>query len=593
VHLHGCRSHKRRSVAKRSSLNDLAQASTAVIRKKSLDFIYVNMHYNACPRFAEFADGGKILVVSGDDSMKLPNYLSNKWVEGAGSGEPLVDPVTGDELARISSQGLDLNAALEFARSQGGPALRQLSYAQRADLLARIGEVLSANRDEYFRVSLLNLGATKADASFDVDGAIYTVKYYAKIGRALAEGKMLKEGAVLPLSKTGVFVGQHFLVPTKGVAVFINAFNFPAWGFCEKAAPALLSGVPVLVKPASPTAWLAHKIVEDVVRANILPPGTVSLICGSARDLLDHVCEEDIVSFTGSAETAARVRSHANVLRRSARVNIEADSINSAILGPDCAPGSDLFGLLVKEIVKEMTLKAGQKCTTIRRIFAPRHQLKALADAVSAQLSSMKVGNARNSEVSIGPVVNKAQQAACLAGLKTLTAECAVAFGGNEKFPLIDADPQKSSFVQPTLLACENGLGAKNVHNVEVFGPVATLVAYDDVEDLISMTRRGRGSLVASVFSNDSNFLQQVILGIGDLHGRIVAVDSSVGPQHTGHGNVVPSCLHGGPGRAGGGEELAGLRALHLYHRRFVVQGPVNCLNELSGVCADSNLIYC
>ncbi|HTT33957.1 MAG TPA: 3,4-dehydroadipyl-CoA semialdehyde dehydrogenase [Methylomirabilota bacterium] len=524
--------------------------------------------------------------------MKLPNYLCGEWVEGAGPGEPLVDPVTGDELARISSQGVDLSAAFEFARSHGGPALRQLSYARRTDLLAKIGEVLSANRDEYFRISLLNLGATKADASFDVDGAIYTMKYYAKIGRALAEGKMFKEGALLPLSKTGVFAGQHFLVPTQGVAVFINAFNFPAWGFCEKAAPALLSGVPVLVKPASPTAWLAHKMVEDIVKADILPRGAVSLICGSARELLDHVREEDIVSFTGSADTAARVRSHANVLRRSVRVNIEADSINSAILGPDSTPGSDLFGLLVKEIVKEMTLKAGQKCTTIRRIFVPRQQLKALGEAVAAQLSSMKVGNARNPEVSVGPVVNKAQQAACLEGMKKLTAECKVVFGANESFPLADADPQKSAFVQPTLLACENGLAAKNVHNVEVFGPVATLVAYDNLEDLIVMTRRGRGSLVASVFSNDPSFLQQVVLGIGDLHGRIVAVDSSVGAQHTGHGNVVPSCLHGGPGRAGGGEELAGLRALLLYHRRFVVQGPVNTLNELSALGVDANLIY-
>src|SRR5215470_2802010 len=246
--------------------------------------------------------------------MKLSNYVSGQWVEGSGPGTPLVDPVLGDELARVSSDGLNLKAALRFARSQGGPALRQLTYAQRADLLAKMGELLTANRDDYFRLSLLNLGATQADASFDVDGALYTMKYYAKIGRALAEGKMLKEGAVVPLSKTGAFGGQHFLVPTKGVAVFINAFNFPAWGFCEKAAPALLSGVPIVVKPASPTAWLTHRMVEDVAKAGVLPPGAISLICGSAHDLLEHLHEEDIVPFTGSAETATRVRSHANVL---------------------------------------------------------------------------------------------------------------------------------------------------------------------------------------------------------------------------------------------------------------------------------------
>ena len=524
--------------------------------------------------------------------MKLPNYVSGRWSEGLGAGELLVDPVTGDELASISSQGIDLEAALQFARAHGGPALRQLTYIQRADLLGKIADALAANREEYFRLSLLNLGATQADASFDADGAIYTMKYYAKIGRALAEGKMLKEGASIALSKSDAFAGQHFLMPPKGVAVFINAFNFPAWGLCEKAAPAVLSGVPIVVKPASPTAWLAHRMVEDIVKTDILPPGAISIICGSARDLLGHLREEDIVSFTGSAETAVRIRSHANVLRRSVRVNIEADSINSAILGPDVVPGTDLFDLLVKEVVREMTLKAGQKCTAIRRVLVPRQQLKAFGDAVSTRLSSMKVGNPRNPEVRVGPVVNKAQQSSCLEGLAKLREGCEVLFGGDKNFQPIDADPEKSAFVQPALLSCENGLDAKYVHDVEVFGPVATLVAYDSLENLIAITRRGLGSLVASVFSNDANFIRDTVLGIGDLHGRVLVVDSTVGSQHTGHGNVVPSCLHGGPGRAGGGEELGGLRALLLYHRRFAVQGPANCIRELSGFCVDSALLY-
>src|SRR5256884_3949300 len=366
--------------------------------------------------------------------MRLANYVSGRWWAGLGSGELLVDPVTGDELVSISSEGIDLEAALQFARAHGGPALRQLTYAQRANLLAKIAEALAANRDEYFRLSLLNLGATQADASFDVDGAIYTMKYYAKIGRALEEGRMLKEGALVPLSKSNAFVGQHFLMPTKGAAVFINAFNFPAWGLCEKAAPALLSGVPIVVKPASPTAWLTHRMVEDIVKADILPPGAISIICGSARELLGHVREEDIVSFTGSADTAARIRSHANDLGRAIPINIVADSINSAILGADCSPGTDLFDLLTKEVVREMTLKAGQKCTTIRRIMVPRGQLKTFGDAVTAGLSPMKVGNPRNPEARVGPVVNKAQQTSCLEGLAKLKEECEVLFGGDKNF---------------------------------------------------------------------------------------------------------------------------------------------------------------
>jgi len=524
--------------------------------------------------------------------MNLANYVCGEWREGSGAGEALIDPVTGEELARISSQGIDIVAALEFARKTGGPALRELSYKQRADLLGKMAEVLAANRDEYFRISLLNLGANQADASFDVDGAIYTVKYYAKIGQALADAKLLKEGAPVSISKTGVFFGQHFLAPVKGVAVFINAFNFPAWGFCEKAAPALLAGVPVVVKPASPTAWLAQRMVEDVVKAGVLPRGAVSIVCGSARELLEHVGESDVVSFTGSADTAVKIRAHANVLRRSVRVNVEADSINSVILGPFVAPGVELFDLLIKEVVREMTLKAGQKCTAIRRIFVPRGQMKFVGEAIAAKLAALKVGNPRNAEVKMGPVVNKAQQAACFAGLRQLKQECTVLFGGEGDFQPVDADAAKSAFVPPTLLACHDGLSAKFVHDVEVFGPAATLIGYDTTDEVVALARRGLGSLVASIFATDAEFIESVVLGIGDLHGRIMVVDSSVGNQFTGHGNVVPSCLHGGPGRAGGGEELAGLRALLLYHRRFVVQGPPSLTAALAKQSADTALLY-
>src|SRR5271154_7208886 len=346
--------------------------------------------------------------------MNLPNYVSGQWKQGSGPGEALIDPVTGEELARISSKDIDVAAALNHARTKGVPSLQSLTYAQRAELLGKLGELLTANRDEYFRISLLNSGANATDASFDVDGALYTMKFSEKIAKPLGEGKTLKEGAVLPLSKTNVFSAQHFLEPAKGAAIFINAFNFPAWGLCEKAAPALLAGVPIVVKPASPTAWLTHKMAEDIIKSGILPEGAISILAGSARDLLDHVRE---------ADTVARIRSNPNVLSRSVRVNIEADSINSAILGPDVTPGTDLFDLFVKEVVREMTLKAGQKCTAIRRVLVPRAQMKPLGEAIAARLAGTKVGNPRNAEVKMGPVVNKAQQTSCLEGLRKLKEE--------------------------------------------------------------------------------------------------------------------------------------------------------------------------
>ena len=394
----------------------------------------------------------------------------------------------------------------------------------------------------------------------------------------------------MPLAKTDAFQGQHFLMPLTGVAVFINAFNFPAWGLWEKAAPALLAGVPVLVKPATPTAWLAQRMVEDVVRAGILPAGALSIVCGSARDLLDHVEECDVVSFTGSADTAARLRTHPNVLARSVRLNVEADSINCAILGPDAQPGSAEFDLAVKEIVREMTVKAGQKCTAIRRILVPTEAARALADAVAGKLAGYKVGNPRSEGVRVGPLVNKVQQQAALEGLAQLREECEVVFGGDAGFAPVDATAD-AAFLQPTLLFCDKGVAARRVHDVEVFGPVATVLPYAGVADAIAIARRGRGSLVASVYSADSGFLGDLVPAIADLHGRVMVVDAAVGGQHTGHGNVMPNCLHGGPGRAGGGEELGGLRALALYHRRCVVQGGPALLDALSRDAADAALI--
>ena len=514
--------------------------------------------------------------------MKLANFVSGKWQEGAGEGQWLMDPVTGEKLVAVSAEGLDLAGALSFARQKGGAGLQALTYSQRAELLAKIVDVLVSKRADYADISLRNSGATEGDVAFDVDGAIFTLKYFAKAGKSLGDGRFLSDGGAIPLAKDNLFAGQHLMVPMSGVAIFINAFNFPAWGLWEKAAPALLSGMPVLIKPATPTAWLTQRMVADVIEAGILPEGSLSVVCGSARDLLDHVEEADVVSFTGSADTARTIRTHPAVVRGGVRVNVEADSVNSAILGAEAQPGSAEFDLLVKEISREMTVKTGQKCTAIRRIFVPATVARALAEAVAARLGKMTVGNPRNGEVRVGPVVSKAQQKAAFEGLAKLGSESEVIFGGQEGFTPVDADPAVACFVKPTLLFCDKGLAAQYVHDVEVFGPVATVVPYNNVDELIAMVRRGKGSLVASVYSGDADFCGKVIPAIADMHGRIMVVDASVGPNHTGHGNVMPSCLHGGPGRAGGGEELGGLRALGLYHLRLVVQGAPARLAALS-----------
>lgn len=519
--------------------------------------------------------------------MKLPNFVAGKWIEGTGEGQALVDPVLGTELARASSEGVDFGAALEYARRTGGPALRDMSFAGRAELLKRMTDVLTANRASYYEIALANSGSNQADGAFDIDGAIFTLKYYARAGAALGEARNLRDGEPVNLGKDGSFQSLHLAVPVRGVAIFINAFNFPAWGLWEKAAPALLSGVPVFVKPATATCWLTQKMVEDVVRAGILPDGALSIVCGSAGDLLDHVTVDDVLSFTGSAETAQRIRAHPAVLRNGTRVNVEADSLNSAILGPDVAPGTAEFDMLVREVVREMTLKAGQKCTAIRRILVPSAQMGAVGEVIAAKLAKIVVGNPRNESVRMGPLVSRAQQSAALEGIAKLREETRVVFDGGPDFALVDAEAARSAFVPPTLLACDSPFASRAVHEVEVFGPVATLMPYDRPDAAFELARLGAGSLVASVYSADSEFCRRAASELAESHGRVMVVDAAVAQTHTGHGNVMPMSLHGGPGRAGGGEELGGLRALNFYHRRSAIQGPAQRIRELADAAAD------
>jgi 3,4-dehydroadipyl-CoA semialdehyde dehydrogenase len=511
----------------------------------------------------------------------LESRLGGRWVRGEGPGTELVDPTTGETVAEASSRGLDLGAALAFARDVGGPALRELTFAQRAGMIGEAADVLAANRAEYVAIAQANSGNTEADAAVDIDGAIGTLKYYARLGAGLGDARTVRDGGPLRLAKDPGFQAQHLMVPIRGVAVHVNAFNFPAWGLWEKAAVALLAGVPAFAKPATATCWLSERMVRDVVAAGVLPEGALSILCGSPGDLLDHLTEADAVAFTGSADTARAIRLHPSVAGRSVRLNVEADSLNACILGPDAGPGSPEFDLFVREVAREMTQKAGQKCTAIRRALVPAEVADAAAEAVAARLAGAKWGNPRAEGVRMGPVVSASQRDAVLATVAELKAEADVVFDGAATGP-VEADPARGAFVPPTWLRARDPDGAEAVHRAEPFGPVATLVPYRDRAHAWALARRGAGSLVASVFSADPDFRTRTALEIGDMHGRVLMVDASVARASTGHGIVMPMCQHGGPGRAGGGSELGGPRGLAFYLQRVAVQGPAADLDALA-----------
>lgn len=511
----------------------------------------------------------------------LKNLVGGQWVAGRGPGTPLADPVTGAELVRVGRDGIDPVAALDYARETGGAALRALTYGQRAALLAAAAQAMQAQRDAYFEIATANSGTTRSDSAIDIDGALFTLNQYARWGAALGEARALRDGAAAKLGKDGAFQAQHVLVPTRGAALLVNAFNFPAWGLWEKAAPALLSGVPVVVKPATATAWLAQRMVADVVAAGVLPAGALSVLCGSSAGLLDALQPFDLVSFTGSAETAAALRAHRVIAQHSVRINVEADSLNAALLLPGADAGSEPFALLVREVVREMTVKSGQKCTAIRRVLVPQALYDAAAAALGAELARVTVGNPRNASVQMGSLVSRAQLAAVDDGLAQLAAQADLLYDGR-RAALVDADPAVAACIGPVLLGTRAPDDAGDLHRIEVFGPVATLMPYRDLGHAASLARRGAGSLVVSLYGADAALLAATALELADSHGRVHVVSPAVAKQHTGHGNVMPHSLHGGPGRAGGGEELGGLRALGFYHRRSAIQAEAAVIDALA-----------
>jgi oxepin-CoA hydrolase / 3-oxo-5,6-dehydrosuberyl-CoA semialdehyde dehydrogenase len=515
--------------------------------------------------------------------MQMQSFVAGRWQAGSGPGVSLKDATTGEVIAEASAAGIDGRAVLEHARSVGGAALRRLTFHERAALLKALAVCLSEHKEELYALSFAT-GATRGDSWIDIDGGLGTLFVYASKGmRELPDGHLYVDGAVESLSKTGGFLGQHVCVPLEGAAIHVNAFNFPVWGMLEKLAPALLAGMPAVVKPATATCYLTERVFRRIVESGILPEGAVQLLCGGVGDVLDHLTCQDVVSFTGSGTTARKLRHHPAIVENSVRLVAETDSLNSSILGPDARAGTPELDLFVREVVREMTTKAGQKCTAIRKAIVPQAQLAAVVEALRAALVKVVVGNPRSEQVGMGPVASLAQRTEVLERLAKLRGEAQIAFGAALPAQLVEADAERGAFVPPTLLYCSDSSTARAVHCVEAFGPVCTVLPYRDLDEAIALARRGSGSLVGSVFTADDSVGLKLVVGLAPLHGRVLVVSRHCAKESTGHGSPLPHLIHGGPGRAGGGEEMGGIRGVLHYMQRTAVQGTPDLITAVTG----------
>ena len=512
----------------------------------------------------------------------LRSYVSGKWTDPADEGKPVLDAVTGEEVARVSSAGIDMGAALDYGRSAGGPALRELTFHQRAALLKSLGMALREHRQELYALSA-RTGATLGDSKFDIDGGIGVLLSYAsQAKRELPNDTVLPEGPVQSLGRGGTFVGQHILTPLRGVAIQINAFNFPVWGPLEKFAPAFIAGVPTLVKPATQTAYLTARLVELMAGSGLLPAGSLQLVCGRAGDLLDHLSEQDLVSFTGSAATAQQLRAHRAVVSRSARFNAEADSLNCSVLGPDAVPGTGEFDLYVEQLVSEMTVKAGQKCTAIRRAFVPVALADQVTEAMRSRLAAVVVGSPASDSVQMGALASLEQREEVRRSVKALLSAGRLVSGDPDHVDVVGASAERGAFLAPLLLVSDDA-DRPEPHQIEAFGPVSTIISFSDTDEVIELAARGRGSLAGSIVTADTGFAREVVLGLAPWHGRLLVLDREDAAEATGHGSPLPVLVHGGPGRAGGGEEMGGIRGVLHHMQRTAVQASPGVLSAVTG----------
>ena len=513
---------------------------------------------------------------------RLQNYAYGEWIDGTGAGTPLYHAVTGAEVAVASSDGLNFKDMLTYGRTVGGPTLRAMTFHQRARILKALGQYLMARKDEFYAVSAWS-GATKADSWIDIDGGFGTLFAYGSRGRReFPDETVFVDGPVEGLSKSGSFIGRHICVPMEGVAVQINAFNFPVWGMLEKFATSFLAGVPSIVKPASVTSYLTECVARAMVESGLLPVGSFQLICGSSGDLLDHLDCQDSVAFTGSATTGLMLKSSKAILANSVRFNQEADSLNFSMLGPDAAPGTEEFDLFVKEVAKEMTVKAGQKCTAIRRTFVHESMIDAVTAALSKRLASVKVGDPAVDGVRMGPLAGKGQVREVEKSVTRLRDGAEVVFGGPGTLDVVGADAESGAFYPTMLLYADKPFAGTQSHDVEAFGPVNTLMPYRTVDEAIALARLGKGSLVGSVFTADDSVAREMVLGTAAFHGRLMLANRHSAKESTGHGSPMPGMVHGGPGRAGGGEELGGIRGVMHYMQRTAIQGSPQTVSAVT-----------
>lgn len=515
--------------------------------------------------------------------VQLANYAEGKWINGKNEGETLYNAVTGDAIYNAGSTGLDFGAMMHYARKTGGPALRRLTFQERGRMLKALALYLMERKEDFYTVSAYT-GATRADSWVDIEGGIGNLFAYASLRKQFPDERFYVDGEAAKLSKNNTFIGHHIMVPREGVAIHINAFNFPVWGMLEKVAVNLLAGVPAIVKPATLTSYLTEAVFREIIRSGILPEGSLQLICGSARGILDHIETQDVVTFTGSASTGRMLKSHPRILSESVPFNMEADSLNCCILGADVKPGMPEFDIFIKEVVREVTTKAGQKCTAIRRIIVPADRVEDVTIALGKRLQTTTIGNPALKEVRMGPLAGITQRNEVREKVQQLAHSQQIVIGDMEHFEVMGADKEKGAFLPPLIFLNTDPFTKTDCHNIEAFGPVSTIMPYDTIDDAITLAKMGMGSLVCSVVTADDNIARDIVLGAASMHGRILVLNNDCAKESTGHGSPMPMLVHGGPGRAGGGEEMGGKRGVMHYLQRTAIQGSPTTISRITNV---------